>query len=693
MRRLDLATPWDFGTCPYSGWTRDHWEESFRKLWAPLADSASPGKARQRIPGPRSHHGPLADELEGFSRSFILAAPWLASSGADGFESEGRFLDVAAFYREGLLSGTDPSGPEYWGDPADYAQHLVEMASVAWGLWMCRDRVWNRMTGPERDRVAGYLVRCTRVAYHRNNWLLFNVVTNAVLKSLGREYDPVQISDNLRFCEGMYLGGGWYQDGDVPRIDYYNSWAFHYYFLMWAVLDGDSNREAAERYVLRAREFFGSFLHWMSSDGSTPCFGRSEIYRFAYIGPIALLGMLADSGSGTGQEPSFGSLRTFADLGVKWFLTREILTDTGHLSLGYAGPCADMLEHYSCGGSPYWAAKAFNLLALPKEHPFWTAREAPLPSHGVKPSSRAVPETGLTVSTGSSGHTLLVNHRARHDKAEYNDKYTKLAYASAFPYQARKVFGNDDCDGALQFSADGTAWRQRWRMTALACGDLGGASRYELFETDPDGEISTVSLVLGDRVLHLHSVRTTRRIKLREGGFACGSDLALPKAKYLPPDPVRGLGPGGAAEVRDAPGSGRVSVVRSLGGWDLAVPAEPFQGQRSGCNVQYVFSAVPRLESAAEPGWPGLLATYSAGRVGPDTAEQVANEVCLAGLDPARGELRVEFSDGVRCLLRTPEAASEAGELHGVSVDAGVLAVLVSGREVRILRSRAAEER
>lgn len=482
MRRLDLGTPWDFQSCPYSGWTRDHWEEAFRRMWAPLTASASPGKARQRIPGPRSHHGPLADELEGFSRGFILAAPWLASWGSDGFESDGLTYDVAAFYREGILSGTDPSGPEYWGDPADYAQHLVEMASVAWGLWLSRDRVWDRLTGPERDRAADYLVRCTRVAYHRNNLLLFNVVTNAVLKRLGREYDPARIEENLKFCEGMYLGEGWYRDGDVP----------------------------------------------------------------------------------------LGALRTFADLGVKWFLTREILTDSGHLCLGYAGPCADMLEHYSCGGSPYWAAKAFNLLALPKEHPFWSAREAPLPSHGGQPSSRAVPETGLTVSTGPSGHTILLNHRARHDKAEYNDKYTKLAYASAFPYQARKVFGNDDCDGALQFSADGTAWRQRWKMTSLACGDLGGASRYDLYDTDPDGEITTVSLVFGDRILHLHSIRTTRRIKLREGGFACGSDLALPKARYLPPDPSRGLGPGGPDPAEWF--RGRTIDPRSCSAW---VPSSP----------------------------------------------------------------------------------------------------------------------
>lgn len=208
MKRLALATPYDFKVSAVSGWTREHWEESFKRLWAPLTLSASPCKARQFIPGPRSHHGRVADELEGFTRSFIMAAPWLASSGADGFELEGEYYDVAAFYREGIAAGTDPGNPEYWGDPVDYAQHLVEMASLSWGLYQSRARIWERFSEPERLQLAAYLRACTEVKYHANNWLLFNVVTNAVLKKLGMPYSQEQLDRNLVFCEGMYLGGG-----------------------------------------------------------------------------------------------------------------------------------------------------------------------------------------------------------------------------------------------------------------------------------------------------------------------------------------------------------------------------------------------------------------------------------------------------------------------------------------------------
>ena len=673
MTRLELETPYDYESAALSGWTRTHWDEAFRRLWAPLTLSASPNKARQYISGPRSHHGQLADELEGFTRSFIMAASWLSTSAADGFDLAGEYFDVAGFYRAGILAGTDPSNPEYWGDPVDFAQHLVEMASLSWGLWQSRSRIWERFSEAERKQVAAYLRACTRVRYHENNWLLFNVVTNAVLKRLGQSFSQEQIDTNLVFCERMYIGDGWYQDGDVPRIDYYNAWAFHYYYLMWVVLDGDSKPELAARYIKRTTEFLTGFSHLMAADGATPCFGRSEIYRFAFIGPIALLVMAAGEEAGK----LYGGLRTLADFGIKWFLTKPILTREGMLSLGYVGACADMLEHYSCGGSPYWAAKAFNLLALPAEHTFWQSAEYPLPSQrgaGVL----ALPGAGFTISASNSGQVMLLNHKARHDKAEYNDKYTKFAYASAFPYQARRIYGNSDCDAVLQFSADGTAWHQRWKMRHLACGELGGASEYPLYEADPEGKACTVSLILGDMIVHLHQIRATRTLYLREGGFACGSDMGQPVAASIPAKGELGLGVAQAVWANDSCSTRRVSLIRSLGGWSETVAAESFAQDRVGANVRYAFSAVPRLEARTASDQTQLLASLVVGRVGTDTVAQVAGSVVSAVLSAEAGELRLVLADGSKAVLRSPDAAAYPGELEGQELRAGTLIALCS---------------
>jgi hypothetical protein len=108
--------------------------------------------------------------------------------------------------------------------------------------------------------------------------------------------------------------------------------------------------------------------------------------------------------------------------------------------MGYLRPCAGMLEHYSCGGSPYWATKAFNLLMIPPDDPFWKAKELPLPIHQGD-FARPLPRAGmLLVGDKATGHVQLINQKSYHDKPEYNDKYTKFAYSSVFSYDARTIY-------------------------------------------------------------------------------------------------------------------------------------------------------------------------------------------------------------------------------------------------------------
>jgi len=396
------------------------------------------------------------------------------------------------------------------------------------------------------------------------------------------------------------------------------------------------------------------------------------------VAPIALFAML-------GEEDLAGELRTLADLGVKWFLTKDVLTEAGHLSLGYVGACNDMLEHYSCSGSPYWAVKAFNVLALPADHPFWTVPESPLPIHKGS-FSAAIPEAGLTISgDGPSGRITLVNHKARHDKAEYNDKYTKFAYATAFTYQARRIYGNSDCDAVLQFSADGAAWHQRWTMETLACSPLGGASRYPLFEADGEGSATTTTLMRGDVLIHLHAIRATRTLSLREGGFAAGSSGAEIRGESIAAEEDRGLGPGVSASA-----DGRISLIRSLWGWQKAAGVENFAQDRLGANVRWVRSATPRLEAiAGQPDTvsPFHLATLVVARVGPDTPRQAAGALTTAEF--RNGELRVTFADGACALIRTPDAASVPASFLGRRIQAGTLAFLLEtdGRESSLIES------
>jgi len=74
QKKIQFTTPLNKNISPITGWTREHIEEAFFVLMNGIVSSASEGGARQRIDGQRSHHGLLADELEGFRVHFLWPA-------------------------------------------------------------------------------------------------------------------------------------------------------------------------------------------------------------------------------------------------------------------------------------------------------------------------------------------------------------------------------------------------------------------------------------------------------------------------------------------------------------------------------------------------------------------------------------------------------------------------------------------
>ena len=657
MKKLTLKTPLNKTVSPITGWTRKHWEEVFFALMKGIVESASPGGARQRIPGPRSHHGLLADELEGFTRSMIMAGPWLHGSKTGVYTWKGAKVDVAAFYRKGILAGTDPKDPEYWGDIVDYVQHLVEMAALAWGLYLSKELIWDQYSDAEKKQVADYLFQCTKVKYHQNNWLLFNVITNAVLKKLGMPYSQEQIDTNLKGCDHMYMGDGWYRDGNINRIDYYNSWAFLYYYLLWVILDGDSNPELANIHKDRVRMFVRDFRYFFSKDGSTPCFGRSMIYRFGFLSSIALgqhLGCL---------DIPAGEVKTMCNSAMKFFFSHEILTEQNHLSMGFLRPCAEILEHYSCGGSPYWATKAFNILLIPRNDPFWKVKEEKLPIHRNNYSVPLRHAGLLLVGDKKTGHVQLINQKSYHDKAEYNAKYTKFAYSSIFSYEARSVYKNFNCDNVLQFSEDGINFRQRWEMELLCCEKDFAASKYPLFEVDKEGTAYTSILVKDDVMINLHQIETKKSLVWREGGYPLGFDEGEAKTISIE---------GAEAAYKD----GKLTFIKNLHGYTKQFRAIPFADDINGSNVRYRRSVVPVLGYENGNQQKFYLASMVCGRVGKESIKKLTSIVKKFSLKENTAE--ITFVDGERAFIQIGTIDDVAVSLNGRKFSGPIVTARVS---------------
>jgi hypothetical protein len=604
MKKLVFRSPLDRTLSPITGWTRDHWEEAFYVLMKGIVDNASPACARQQIPG-RSTHGSAADELEGFARSLIMAGPWLYRSPIGIYSWDGATVDVAGFYRKGILAGTDPKHPEYWGEITNCDQRLVELAALARGLHLSKRFIWDGFSAAQRKQVADYLFQCTKVEYYPNNWLLFNVITNTVLKILGMPYSQRQIDANLKACEKMYLGDGWYRDGKVNCTDYYNAWGFHYYFLLWVALDGESKPRLAETHKERAGLYVRDLCCFCAGDGGIPCFGRSMIYRFGVLAPVAIgqhLGCL---------DIRAGEVRTLCNSIAKFFFSNEILTDQNQLSMGFLRPCADMLENYSCGGSPYWAAKAFNLLMIQRDDPFWAAKEENLPIHRENYSVPLHSAGLLLVGEKKTGHVQLLNQKSYHPTPEYRNKYTKFAYSSIFSYESRKLNGSFNCDNVLQFSADGINFRERWAIIPLYCEKDFAASKYPLYDVDKEGMVYTSILVKDDFMINLHQITTKKTLIFREGGYPLGFDEGT--AKTVSED-------GKGAAYADE----KLTFIRNLYGYTRTLP---FSVESTGSNVRHRCSVVPALGFENGSLQEFYLASLVCGRVGSNSISELTGLV------------------------------------------------------------------
>ena len=55
--------------------------------------------------------------------------------------SQGGGEEYLPLFRQGLVCGTDPNHPAYWGAVADYDQKIVEMAAIALTLLLCGERL------------------------------------------------------------------------------------------------------------------------------------------------------------------------------------------------------------------------------------------------------------------------------------------------------------------------------------------------------------------------------------------------------------------------------------------------------------------------------------------------------------------------------------------------------------------------
>jgi hypothetical protein len=378
--------------------TYAEWEAAASGLLRPLVALMGSGTACLPISGAASTSGAAADRLESFARPMLLAAHWLAAEPAEGTLHGGPSREsVAEWFCRALVCGTNPRSAEYWGPSVNAHQNAVEVCVMALALEIARPWLWDPLSRREKDAAARWMESTRALRFYRNNHLFFGVLILGFLQKegYGRLSDARCVKTWLDILEWMALSGGWFVDGSNETIDYYNAYAFHYYSLWWRLLYAGEETARMKRWEKWTRIFLLDYAHFFSAEGENVPFGRSLIYRFAASAPFALA-----EKCGISPLPA-GMARRICTRNLRFFLSRPILQRQGVLSLGWTDEFPNLMEHYSCAASPYWAAKGMAPLLLPRTSAFWMQPEQPMPAESD--FERAIPAAGLVVrATGGA---------------------------------------------------------------------------------------------------------------------------------------------------------------------------------------------------------------------------------------------------------------------------------------------------
>ncbi|MGH8876498.1 MAG: DUF2264 domain-containing protein [Stackebrandtia sp.] len=538
----------DHTLSPLTGYTRAHWEAVSDDWLEQALAYASPRHALFRIPGRHAWSGPESDALEGYARSFLIAAPRIAGGGDR--------LNLAERYAEGLVAGTEAGGAEAWLRGVDCVpplrgktQPIVEAANIALGLHLSRAQIWDRLDDRQRGPIIDWLAHHAAREAWPNNWVLFTAIVEAFLSSVGVDTAAYRSDEKVRWVESWHLGGGWYTDGQRRNIDYYNAWVIHPFLWAWYDMVGERDPDAAWRWRRRFADYLQTYSHLFGGNGSPVQQGRSLTYRTATLAP-AWLGQIAGAST---LAP--GAVRRLASGTLKYFVDAGVGAD-GPPSLGWRGrQYLPLTQYYSGPGSPLFAGMGFLGLALPADHPVWTATEEPQPSErgdAVVP----IPGAGwLLQSTAADGLVRLLNHGS--DKItpgtpDPDPAYIKYGYSTHTAPGQETAFA-DGADGEFcVFGADGAPGRRQGIEQHRVRGSHAiSRNRY------PNGEVTTASIVKGRYEVRVHRPLGIEFDSVRDGGQLIADDDAVEAA----------TGPGWSW-VRDS--RGLTSALLNLHGYDSA---------------------------------------------------------------------------------------------------------------------------
>jgi hypothetical protein len=343
------------------------WVAFAERLARPVLGAFAARRLRSTMPtaGAAEERADFAP-LEAIGRLLAGIAPWLDLAEA-GDPARDALRALAA---EALDAATDPASPDFCNFVRG-EQPVVDAAFLAQGLLRGRG-LWGVLPDRVRERALAGLRTTRRIKPHFNNWLLFSATIEALLASVGEEWDRMRVDYALRQHMQWYAGDGTYGDGPGLHWDYYNSFVIHPMLvdILRAIPEAQTLWPGMRALVeTRARRYAAILERMIAPDGTFPVIGRSIVYRagaFHLLSQAALLGLLPEGLAPAAVRSGLSAVlrRTLEPAGT--------FDAEGWLAPGLAGLQPSLAEPYISRGSLYLCSTALVALGLPAASPFWS---------------------------------------------------------------------------------------------------------------------------------------------------------------------------------------------------------------------------------------------------------------------------------------------------------------------------------
>lgn len=567
--------------------TKEEVSQGFLDLLAPVVpffEKSNPGHLALGSHG--TVYSKERREVEAFLRPLWGLGPYLT-------EQETPILDT---YMEGIKAGTDPKNSAYWGKVTNFDQLIVEMASLSTFLLLNKEQTWDTLNEREQQNLYHWLIQANDHTIPRNNWHFFRILVNVAMKKCGMPYAQNIIDQDLAVVDSFYVGKGWYYDGVETQIDYYISFAIHYYSLLYCKFMGEDDPKRVNTMKERAISFAQSFKYWFDSTGEAIPFGRSLTYRFAQVSFFSAL-VFADV-----EALPWGEIKGLISRHMQSWMNHDIFTTDGLLSVGYHYQNLTFAEGYNAPGSPYWSFKTFILLAVSKEHPYWKAEALPLQ---IETNPLSLPESRNFYQYNEDRTHLQIFPAGQflHFQNHAAAKYSKFVYSSHFGFSVPKsnyLYYEGAFDNCLALAENDCYFRSKDQDVAYDIQDDRIIHHWQPWE---DVTIKSTIIPLENCHVRIHEIDSNRILDIYEGGFSMPlEELASPK--------ITGL------EAVYETETGHSSVLGIIG-FEQAdvVRTEP------NTNLFYPVTMLPHLKSRLKAGR-HLLVSVVSGRLVDEVLEQ-----------------------------------------------------------------------